>query len=122
MFTMKSQPVLKVIRKSAARAWTVYAAFYLVTIAGGALVDAGVERKSGNLAPHIEAEQAAPCPAHDHQACQLCRTLLSLPIAPVGMVATPLHSAIVRRAAADGIVPMRPRRDPSQSPRAPPLL
>lgn len=110
----------RLTRRVAARGWAVYAAFYLLTLAGGPVLDASIERASGPGAPHIETERPA-CPVHDHQECQLCRTLRTLPLGPAAVFTAPLSDTIVSSPQPVRDAPAARPLDPSQSPRAPPL-
>jgi hypothetical protein len=96
-------------------------ALQLLALAGAPLADARTEAAAASPGRHVESERAAACPVHDHQVCQLCRTLrtFSLPAAPV---LAPSRETPVFTAAAV-LHDSRPQRrvDPSRSARAPPL-
>jgi hypothetical protein len=117
----KSFSLTRRLRRFVGRGGAIYALLYLATLAGGPLLDAGVERASGSGAPHVESEQSAGCPVHDHEECQVCRTLRTLPLASVAIVMAPVADAHVTSSVHVSDAPGASPLNPSQFPRAPPL-
>lgn len=113
--------LFRLIHPVAARVLAAYAVVYLVTQAGAPILDASLERAAVGGRAHVEAEQSAACSTHDHQACQLCRTLRTVPRAAAPVPSVPLAATVYASVSAAQDRPAARRLDPSRSPRAPPL-
>jgi hypothetical protein len=112
---------LRLLRRIAPWGVAMYGALYLGLLVGGPVLDATFTGTAAGGEPHVEAEQSAPCPVHDHDVCQLCRTLRAVSLAGESVSTAASGTSGFSAPHIPGYAPVVQALDPSQSPRAPPI-
>jgi hypothetical protein len=95
-------------------------ALFLFVGAAGPFADARAEAASSRIGRHLESAGAQGCQTHDHDACQLCRSLRS-PARPTAMprpLAAELAITVPPLPRVDA--PQPARFDVARAPRGPP--